>query len=119
MKIIKIPIYHRQFIVSINKEESLKIIKKNSSTYSLNCLDDCGGCLYPLDNGKYNNFYLLYICDFKLSVINHEIIHLATCCLKNGDIYDLRHNDENLAYLVQYLTEIIYKELKIESNWNI
>jgi len=38
-------------------------------------------------------------------------------CLKNGDNYDLRDDDENLAYLVQYLTEVIYKELKITSNW--
>lgn len=116
MKIIKIPIYQKQFILSINKEEALDILKKYRKDYKLDDLDDLGGCVYPLDKSYLS---LFYISALKLSIINHEIVHLATSCLNNGDTYDFRGNDENLAYLVQYLTEIIYKELKIESNWEI
>jgi hypothetical protein len=113
IKHINIPIFNRTFVLSQTKEYTSEVMKyygyinTEPPNSVLGRVSELAPCIY-----------LLSVFNGELSVLQHEITHLATMVLDNGDSYDFRGNDENLAYLIGYLTEVIYKEWKIPLKFN-
>lgn len=111
MKKINIPIYNKSFFITTDEVEfNLFHLKYNGEMLDIST---CDGVCADIGYG----YYLIGIFRKEISVLTHELTHLAIRCLNNGDNYDLRHNDEQLAYLIQYLTKVSLKALSINNKF--
>ena len=110
--LIEIPIYKYWFYIETDENIVRDILLSYNSEYDIKTHLEDGGYsakIYGLDD----RISLIYIKDRLKSVLNHEIVHLATRVLDNGDSYDFRENDENLCYVIEYITKLCYNKLGI------
>jgi len=108
---INIPIYRKTFYIITDKESYyLLYLKYKGEDIDLST---CNGVCSEIGTG----YYLLGVFDGKISTLIHELTHLSMYILDNGDKYDFRENDEQLAYLMEYLTEksLTYLSVKNKS----
>lgn len=106
---INVPIYKKTFFL-VNEKKSYSILyeKYNGETVDLH---GCDGICSEIGTG----YFLLGVFDGKISTLIHELTHLSFHLLHNGDTYDIRQNDEQLAYLIEYLTDRCLKKLGVSN----
>lgn len=115
--IIEIPIYKYLFYISTDEN----VVKDILLSYNV----DIEYIEQNLKDANYSakifgvadRCSLIYIKDKLKSVLNHEITHLATRVLDNGDDYNFRENDESLCYVIEYITKVCYNKLNINDEF--
>lgn len=72
----------------------------------------CSG--YVERDPKHSCIYWIVLKHESIShgLIAHEIVHLSNMIMEDRDIKPDYNNDESQAYLVEWLTESVYKVLK-------
>lgn len=105
--------YKTYFTLSTDKDLTKKILAHYN--YDATEVLEYAGALVSLNDCN----HVLCVHDNSLTTINHEVVHLATACLKyTKNSCDISHNDEQLAYLIEYITDLIYAELGIQNLLN-
>lgn len=116
IKALNIPLYRGKFIIIIT--DSTKKVKKYIPSFP----DDfIYASSYYANYKKQQGFYI--ILNFKSpyrkikhGIIAHEAVHTAHFIMKDRGIIDSFDNDEANAYLVEWVTDQIYKFIKKTKN---
>lgn len=115
----KIPLHVYPFDVMISIGQSNENL---AAAFKRNAMDDTGYFNKPITKGRAsrlisNHFLIRYRSYLSVdhATVAHEVFHITTMIMEFvGMPLNLDHNDEAHAYLAGYITQSIYKKLKIK-----
>lgn len=103
---LSVPLYGGAFYFCTDREEYKQISDfLMTAPHTAEYLDDCLGCVTPLQNETGSALYLIGVFDGTYGVLAHEIGHLTLCVLERAGVLIDAENSEAFCYLQGHLFE--------------
>jgi len=103
-KVIDLRIYNSKIVIIIGKSAKILNDYVNNNIIKIDISED-EGCVFENTNGDVFTYYMALSGNFlSHNLIAHETFHLAYKITENSGI----QNEEASAWLIGYLTELIY-----------